>query len=160
MVNAMADRIEKEIEEILAKLDVGDSGDTITGERQREPIPLDTRRRGKSKKKPGPVSRAAGSSSLGLPGITPATLLFAGAGVMIGGLILSSFWNPFIWLSFAGIVLFLAAFGWSFLRKPGASGGMKAPKGAYWRDRYIEYEPPSNQGVFSRVAGVFRTKKK
>lgn len=157
----MADRIEKEIEEILAKLDVGDTGDTITGEREREPIPLDQRRRSKGKKKkPNPVVRAAGSSGLSLPGISPASLLFAGAGVMIGGLVLASFWEPLIWLSFAGIVLFLAAFGWSFLRKPGAAGGMKQPKGAYWRDRYIEYEPPSNQGFFGRVAGVFRTKKK
>jgi hypothetical protein len=155
----MADRIEKEIEEILAKLDVGDTGDTITGEREREPIPLESRRRTRSNKKSNPIVRAAGQGGLSIPGITPATLLFAGAGVMVGGLILASFWEPLIWLSFAGIILFLAAFGWSFLRKPSAAGGTKTPKGAYWRDRYIEYEPTS-KSFFGRVAGVFRTKKK
>ncbi len=155
----MADRIEKEIEEILAKLDVGDTGDTITGEREREPIPLDPRRRSKAKKKPNPVVRAASTGGFSLPGVTPATLLFAGAGVMIGGLVLASFWEPLIWLSFAGIVLFLAAFGWSFMRKPGTPGAAKTPQGAYWRDRYIEYEPTS-KSFFGRVASVFRTKKK
>lgn len=159
MADAMADRIEKEIEEILAKLDVGDSGDTITGERPREPIPFEPRRKSRGAKKSNPVVRAASTSS-GLPGVTPATLLFMGAGVMIGGLVLATFWDPLIWLSFAGIVLFLAAFGWSFVRKPGAARGVRTAQGAYWRDRYIEYEQPANKGIFSRVANSFRSKRR
>lgn len=142
-----SDRIQKEIEEILAKLDVGEESDTITGER--EPIPMTPRRRAKQ---PGFASRVAGS--LSFPALNPAALLFAGAGTMVGGLILASFWSPFIWLSFAGVVLFIIAFGWSFMRRnrPGGGGGRRQQ---YWRGRYIEIEP-SEPGTMERFKRMFR----
>lgn len=146
----MADRIEREIEEILAKLDVGDGADTITGER--EPIPLESRRKGRSR-----LRRQRPRRDWSLP-LNPAALLFAGAGVMIGGLIFASFWEPLIWLSFAGIVLFLAAFVWSFFRRaPSGSAGSNGggQRGVYWRDRYIEYEP-AQPSARDRVRRFFR----
>jgi hypothetical protein len=145
------DRIEKEIEEILAKLDVGDEKDP--SQKEREPIPFDKRRRAKQ---PGFLSRLTGSISLPALPLTPATLLFTGAGTMVAGLILASFWDPFIWLSFAGIVLFMIAFGWSFKRRsaPGG-GGARGPRQVYWRDRVIEYEP-AEPGPLERFKRIFR----
>jgi hypothetical protein len=120
----MPDRIQQEIEEILAR--VGDLPGEGSG--QGEPIPLRRRRR-----------RRPRWPSFRLP-FEPATLLFAGAGLVVGGLAVSAFWSQAIWLSFAGVVVFLGAFIWSFFREPGqrVPGG---PRRVYWRDRYIEYEP-------------------
>jgi hypothetical protein len=94
-----------------------------------------------------------------VPAITPATLLFTGAGVMIAGLILAAFVDALIWVAFAGVVIFLGAFLWAFLRRtpPGQAGPAQSPKGVFWRDRYIEYGP-SNRGTGSieRFKRIFR----
>jgi Flp pilus assembly protein TadB len=140
----MADKFEREIEEILAKLD----GDAPAPERT--PISIKSARRKPPQKQPPRAPRSRST-----PSINPTTLLFAGAGVMIGGLLLSAFWEPLIWASFAGIVLFLAAFLWSFRRSARGAGGATAPQGHYWRDRYIEY-PPASPGVFDRMKRRFR----
>lgn len=135
----MPDRIQQEIEEILAK-----AGDLPGGGRSpREPIPFRRRR--------GP--RRPRIPRFRLP-FEPATMLFAGAGLLLAGLVGSAFWGPAIWLSFAGIVLFLSAFVWSFFREPGRSspGG---PRRVYWRDRYIEYEP-QRPSLARRVRRWFR----
>lgn len=139
----MADKFEREIEEILAKLD----GDAPPAERT--PISIKSAKRKNLPKGPvrSPRPRTAAA-------ITPTTLLFAGAGVMIAGLLFSAFWEPLIWASFAGIVLFLGAFLWSFRRSPRVAGA-PAPKGHYWRDRYIEYQP-TEPTVFDRMKRRFR----
>ena len=139
----MADKFEREIEEILAKLD----NDAPPAERT--PISIKSARRKTPQKS---ASRAPSTKTM--PALTPTTLLFAGAGVMIAGLLLSAFWAPLIWASFAGVVLFLAAFLWSFRRSPRASGA-PSPQGHYWRDRYIEYEP-AEPTVFDRMKRKFR----
>jgi hypothetical protein len=139
----MADKFEREIEEILAKLDADERPAART------PISIKSARRKNPPKSSGRAPRAKT-----LPRITPTTLLFTGAGVMIGGLLLSALWEPLIWASFAGIVLFLAAFLWSFRRSPRASGAPTA-QGHYWRDRYIEYEPAS-PGIFDSIKRRFR----
>jgi len=142
----VTDRIEREIEEILSKLDEGKPSEAT-----RRPIPIQSRRR----RGPGPVSRIGNKVSSRPANLTPATLLFAGAGIMLAGLVLSTLWNPFIWAAFAGVLLFLAAFVWSFLR-PGGAGRASQPKGYYWRDRYIEYETESPAGVIARFKRAFR----
>lgn len=156
------DRIEKEIEEILAKLDLGDDGDTITGERPREPISLDDRRRQEKRRppRPGMGSRMADSMAFPSVAVTPAGLLFAGAGTMVGGLILASFWSPMIWLSFAGVLLFILAFGWSFMRRngPNRGAGVGAPKQKYWRGRYIEVDP-QEATTMQRFKRLFRPRR-
>jgi hypothetical protein len=139
----MADKFEREIEEILAKLD-GDEPPAA-----RTPISIKSARRKNPPKSPARAPRARST-----PTITPTTLLFTGAGVMIGGLLLSAFWEPLIWASFGGIILFLAAFIWSFRRSP-RGGGTSAPQGHYWRDRYIEYESGGST-VFDRMKRRFR----
>lgn len=141
----MADKFEREIEEILAKLDDklpegGSQGD-------RSPISLASRRQQKAK-----VQRARTSRPNPLKSITPTHLLFAGAGIMFGGLILSNVWEPLIWVSLSGIVLFLGAFVWSF-RRTNRSSPAAQPKGYYWRDRYIEYDQREPR---SGIKGWFR----
>jgi len=157
----MPDKMEREIEEILARLDKDSPGPQDPA----PPISIMARR----KKAPGRAEqfrreRAEVGSSLGngaLAAISPTTLLFAGAGVMVAGLILSNFWQPLIWASFAGVVLFLAAFLWSFKRTPqmtrGGGTGAPTPKGHYWRDRYIEYTP-DDSGAMTRLKRRFRRK--
>ena len=139
----MPDKFEREIEEILAKLD---------GEQPAAPTPTpisSARKKAKPAKAPrtNPLER-----------VSATTLLFAGAGVMMAGLLLSNFWQPLIWFAFAGVVLFLGAFAWSF-RKGTQSGGGGAPaaQGHYWRDRYITYEP-ANPSALSKVTRRFRRK--
>jgi hypothetical protein len=135
----MADRIEREIEELLAKLD------TELPEGGRQPISLEERRRRRKPRRSLP--------RLSLPDLDPARLLLAGAGTMIAGLFLSLFWSPLIWVSFAGVVIFIGAFLLSFRSRPVGSIGGSRPRRVYWRDRYIDYGP---SGHTSRFRNPFR----
>lgn len=142
----MPDRIDREIEEILARL-----GEDAP-KRGEDPISLDERRR----KRKAPVSsRAVAAFGFSLRGPTPASMLFTGAGVMVVGLILAVFLSPLIWVAFAGVVLFVAAFIWSFMRPRQRRTREPAAKGAHWRGRYVEYEP-APPGVLARVKRAFR----
>jgi hypothetical protein len=73
---------------------------------------------------------------------------------MIAGLLLASVWPWFIWASFAGVVIFLGAFIWSLMRSP-RPAEVQSPGGHFWRDRYIEYQPPS-AGPVGRLKRRFR----
>lgn len=142
----MADRIEREIEEILAKLD--QDGPLA---QDKAPVSILSAR---NKRKTAPKPPRQPRTNL-VDALNPTMLLFAGAGLVVGGLILSNAWPPLIWASFAGVVLFLGAFILSFFRsKP--VGPAAAPKGVYWRDRYIEYEPPAQQSAWGRLKRRFR----
>ena len=152
----MPDKMEREIEEILAKLDSDAPRSSAPPLSEKAPVSILSRR----KRQPGPLQRATRRTGGIFDGINPTTLLFAGAGTMVAGLILSSFYGPLIWASFAGVVLFLAAFLWSFRRTPRTSGGTGGDgggqvKGHYWRDRYIEYKPES-PGLGARIKRRFR----
>lgn len=148
----MADRIQREIEEILAKLD-----EELPAERsgpvERKPISITSVREQRKASKPAKAARPSRSLSSRLE---PSTLLFAGAGTMILGLVLANaVADPFIWLSFAGVVLFLAAFVWSFFRSPRPRQEMAPPGKVFWRDRFIEYEP-TNSGFAGRLRRKIR----
>ena len=146
---AMPDKMEREIEEILAKLD---AEKPRAVQPDTTPISILSRR----KRAPKPAVRASHRSGGLLNRVNPTSLLFSGAGIMVAGLILSGFYGPFIWASFAGIVVFLAAFLWSFRRTPRASGGgTSAPRGHFWRDRYIEYTP-AHPSLADRLRRRFR----
>ena len=150
----MPDRIDREIEEILERLgeEPPKRGEKPPS-RDEEPISLDDRR----KRRRAPLSsRATAAVGISLRGPTPASMLFTGAGVMVAGLILSAIWGALIWLAFAGVLLFMAAFVWSFVR-PRRAGVRSQPaaKGAHWRGRYVEYEPPP-PGVLARIRRAFR----
>ena len=142
----MPDRIDREIEEILSRL--GEEPPK-PGE---EPIALAQRRR---QRRVPLGSRIGAAFGFSVSGPTPASLLFTGAGVMIVGFILSAIWGSFIWLAFGGVVLFAAAFIWSFLRPRRATVRQPAAKGAHWRGRYVEYEP-APPGVLARIRRAFR----
>ena len=141
----MADRIEREIEEILAKLD--QDGPLAP---EKKPVSIMSAR---TKKRPTPP-RAPRHRPNPLANINPTTFLFVGAALVVGGLILSNFWAPLIWASFAGVVIFLGAFVSSFFRTS-RPNGLGKPKGVYWRDRYIEYEAES-PGMWDRLRRRFR----
>lgn len=144
----MADRIEREIEEILARLDKELPPDGAKPA-DRAPISLASRK----KKHTASKRLLPRRRSLSLERVTPANLLFAGAGVMVIGLIVSTVWAQLIWLAFAGVVVFLLAFAWSFFRTPRAAASA-GPGGHYWRDRYIEYTP-QKQSVIGRLRRRF-----
>ncbi len=145
----MTDRVEREIEEILAKLD-----DLPEGQ-ERKPISiLAQREKRKTVKAP---RRAKGAGQPLLQRVSPTTLLLSGAGTVIGGLILSTFWAPLIWAAFGGVVVFLGGFVSAFVRgnRPAPAANGEEAKGYYWRDRYIEYEPTS-PGAWGRFKRRFR----
>jgi hypothetical protein len=135
----MADRIEREIEEILARLDEG-----TPGRGERKPASIIAHR--EKARAGGPARRPRSSWKAR---ITPPSMLLTGAALVVGGLLVSSFWGPLIWISFVGVFLFVAAFAWSFRRTPPGGAG-SAPQGRYWRDRYIEYEP-SHPSTWDRL---------
>lgn len=141
----MADRIEREIEEILAKLDQ----DGPLGQ-EKTPVSILSARNKRKTSAPGPKRPRRNP----LDRVNPTTFLFLGAALVVGGLILSNFWAPLIWASFAGVVIFLGAFVGSFFRSGSPAAGQR-PGGVYWRDRYIEYESP-NPSTWARVKRRFR----
>ncbi|MCY4392250.1 MAG: hypothetical protein OXE43_09375 [Chloroflexi bacterium] len=157
----MPDRIDREIEEILSRLGEeppkrGEEPPKRGEEpprRGEEPISIDERRR---RRKAPLGSRATAAFGLSLSGPTPASMLYTGAGVMVVGLILSAIWGTLIWVAFVGVLVFVAAFIWSFVR-PRRAGVKNQPaaKGAHWRGRYVEYEPPP-PGVLARIRRAFR----
>ncbi|GAB4326448.1 MAG: hypothetical protein Kow0010_09520 [Dehalococcoidia bacterium] len=146
----MADRIEREIEEILERLEKKGNAPARpqppsgTG---KDPIVFPPRRRRRSI-----ASRIASGFTGNVTGLTPANLLFVGAGVMIVGFVLATFWEPLIWLSLAGVGTFLFAFVWSFFRRPGRPAG--APE-RYWRGQRIDYDTP-HAGPITRFKRIFR----
>jgi hypothetical protein len=133
--------MEREIEEILSKLDV----DTP---KERTPISIMSRK----KKPPRTVTVTSRVPRLGRFA-NPAALLLGGAVVMVAGLVLSNVWGPLIWMAFAGVVIFLGAFVLSF-RKSGPTAA-SSPRGHYWRDRYIEVQP-SGDDFIGRIKRRFR----
>lgn len=148
----MADKFEREIEEILAKLD--SDAPQAAGGSAREPISISSARRKPKPKAPKPAPPAASGPGL-LDAISPAHLLFAGAGIVVAGLIFSNFYGPLIWASFAGVVLFLGAFLLSFRKSPRAATSGTGQAGRYWRGQPIAYEPaqPSAMGRVKRLFG-------
>lgn len=147
----MPDKMEREIEEILARLDRENTGKPLGADRA--PISIASRQR----RKHHPMASLRSQASRLSGRFSPATLLLAGAAVMVIGLILSNVWPGLIWASFGGVVLFLGAFVWSFMRSstPGSSRSGAAPRGHYWRDRYIEYQP-THPSAFERLKRRFR----
>lgn len=140
------DRIDREIEEILSRMD------------EDEPISLEARRRrGRQRRPLGARAGAAFGTPAIVARITPTSLLFTGAGVMLAGIVLARAWDPLIWLAFAGVTLFIAAFAWALLRprRAARASQRQTAKGAYWRGRYVEYDP-AQPGVLRRIRRAFR----
>ena len=136
----MADKFEREIEEILAKLDDG----TPASSSGNPPISISQKRKQKAK-----AQRVRSSGPSPFASITPTTLLFAGAGLVFGGLIVSGAWSPAIWVAFAGVVLFIGAFAWSFKKSNRDVTTVNKSRGTYWRDRYID-DTPHEGGIKGR----------
>lgn len=144
----MADKFEREIEEILAKLD------TDVPPADRAPISISSARRKPKPKSPKPARVTPPGSSL-LDSVSATNMLFAGAGLVVGGLILSNVYGPLIWASFAGVVIFLGAFLLSFRRAPRGGPAGRSSGEHYWRGQQISYQPaqPSAMGRVKRFFG-------
>jgi hypothetical protein len=134
----MADRIEREIEEILAKLD-NQLPAAVPSAKDRAPVSINSVRKQRQR------SERASTRTL-INRINPPMLMLTGAGTMILGLVAASLAGPLIWLAFAGVVLFLGAFLISFLRSSTAGaprgGSSGREQGKFWRDRYITDDRP------------------
>lgn len=143
----MPDKFEREIEEILAKLD--DDKAPGAGKPGSSPISITQKRQQKAK-----AQRVRTARPNPLTSISPTTLLFAGAGLVFGGLIVSTFVGPAIWAAFAGVVLFIGAFFLSFRKtNRAASPAPSRSQGTFWRDRYINDQPDGGG-----IKGRFRRK--
>jgi hypothetical protein len=129
----MADKFEREIEEILAKLD--DELPPGDGRAANAPISIAQKRQQKAK-----AQRVRTARPNPLASLSPTTLLFTGAGVMFGGLLLSAVWSPAIWFALVGVFLFIGAFALSF-RKTSRPAAAPRSQGTFWRDRYINDRP-------------------
>lgn len=139
----MPDRIEREIEEILERLDdLPDGG--------RTPVPIASR-----KKQAAANARPRAPRPSPLARLDPAMLMVSGAVIMAGGLVLATAADAFIWLAFAGVVLFLGAFIVSVTRPGRPTSGEGSRGGVFWRDRYIEYQP-ATPSAWERLRQRFR----
>ena len=139
----MADRIEREIEEILAKLD--DLPEDGRAAPDRSPIPLAAVRKQRAK-----AVRAARPSPLAAVAqrLSGTTILLTGATLVVFGLVLSNVWGPLIWAALAGVLMFFGAFLSGFLRRPKSTAAAQPPppSAVFWRDRYITYTDPKSNG--------------
>ncbi len=118
-----SDRLERDVEEVLSNID-----------------DFDWRRR--QSRRPGPIriafQRFAGAIVNRAASLTANHLLLLGAALLIVGLILR---GGGMWLAVGGIVVFVIGLFWA--SRGGGGGGGGQPRGGYWRDRYISYEPQS-----------------
>lgn len=146
----MADRIEREINEILEKLEsLPDDGVTP----DRRPISIAEHREDRQRRMKPPGGGGVRKRLPTLP-LNPTHALLAGAGTVVGGLILSNLWAPLIWAAFAGVAVFIGGFIAAFLRTP--RPGPESRDGVFWRDRYISYEPTRRHGPIDRLKRRFR----
>ena len=141
----MADRIEREIEEILKKLDVDEEAASKTPPRRgsgRPPIPISSHRGRKSNSGPGVSGRLGNAFSMPALSFSPSSLIIAGAVLALVGFVLAGISSGLIWVSVAGIFLFILGFGLSFIKRPSTrrAVGPSGPTKKRWRDREIEYD--------------------
>ena len=118
-----SDRLERDVEEVLANIE-----------------DFDWRRR--QSRRPGPirlaVQRAGSKIAARATALTANHLLLLGALMLIVGLI---FRGGGLWVAIAGIVVFIMGLFWA---SRGGNRQANQPRGGYWRDRYISYEPTSH----------------
>lgn len=146
----MPDRIEREIEEILARLEDLPEAPAATADRNPIPIAAARKQRQKAERASRPSPFAGLTSRL-----NPTSFLLAGASLVVFGLVLSSVWGQLIWAAVAGVVMFFGGFLSGFFRKPTPRAGAQvSPKAVFWRDRYISYQP-ANESTWDRVKRRF-----
>ncbi len=146
----MPDRIEREIEEILARLDDLPEAPTATADRNPIPIAAARKQRQKAERAARPSPFAGFTNKL-----NPTSFLLAGATLVVFGLVLSSVWGQLIWAAVAGVVMFFGGFLSGFLRRsPSGGKAQPSPKAVFWRDRYISYAP-AGQSTWERVKRRF-----
>ncbi len=131
------DRLEREINEILEKID-------------RFPTPAERRRKQTSKRLQG-VGGAISSSTHGLTRelarVSLSQLMLLAFVLIIGSLFLRGLPLAWPWLLYAGLVLFLTSF--VLMAVGGGRSGPKAGPQQYWRGRPVSYD--SDGGLSGRM---------
>lgn len=124
----MSDRLERDVEEVLSNIE-----------------DFDWRRR--QQRRPGPLRRAGqrlGNAVLNrAASLTAGHLMLFGALLLIVGLVLR-LRGVGIWMVIAGVIVFLIGLFWT---SRGGGRAVGQPRGGYWRDRYISYDPPGQGGI-------------
>lgn len=138
-VVAMPNRIEREIEEILTKLD-------DVPERGRAPIRM---RRGWRSRLSRSLGRLRGRVPA-LPALNPGTMMLVGIVMILSGLILRTFSGDLTrWVVTIGLVLFFLSFILSFW--PGARRGGAVGGDTYWRGQRIPRSQLRGPSLSSRL---------
>lgn len=140
----MPNRVEREIEEILSKLDgVPPSGRAPT--RLRRPLRSRVSRRFAGLRARLPV----------LPKITPGNMMLAGITLILAGLVLRLFSSELTrWAVIVGLVLFFASFIMSFW--PNRGGGAVGGGESYWRGQRIPRSELRGPSIATRIANWWR----
>jgi hypothetical protein len=151
----MADRIEREIEEILRKLDVDEEAASKAPVKKgsgKPPISIESRR----KTGPSVSNRLGNAFSVPSVPVSPSSIIILGAVLTLVGFVLSGIGGVMIWVSVVGILMFIAGFVLSLIRRPDALKRTQtnAPK-PRWRGREISYET-DHTGPLARLKRIFR----
>lgn len=119
----MSDKLERDVEEVLKGIE-----------------DFDWRRR---ERRPGPLRRAARrfghKLSERLAAFSSGHLMLVSSLFVIAGFILRVS-GPGKWAVIIGVILFLIGLVWTLRSGGGQAAG--GPRGGYWRDRYVSYDPP------------------
>ena len=128
----MPDRIERDIEEVLARID-----DFEWHRRRRTP----SRARRAWDRVWGLTAVRVGHR---LAALTAGHVMVLGFVILIAGVVLRGR-GPGLWVLLAGILVFVAGLAWNMrsARRPPAP----AARGHFWRDRYITYDASSARGL-------------
>ncbi len=134
----MADKIERDVEEVLSKIE-----DFEWHRRQRRG-PSRARRAWNDS-----WQRLADRASLRLARFSAGHLMLVGFLILVAGLVFR-IRGPGLWLMLGGVIIFFLGLAWSM--RSGGSHPTHSARGGFWRDRYITYdgEPGGPRGWFRR----------
>lgn len=158
----MPDKVEKEIDEILSKFSEFSGETENTPKAHSEIIPF-TKKPGisghwKSLRKNRRFEKMSLISKVNL---TPSKVFVLSSVLAISGFLLKIIfgWEGFLWVAFAGILIFLTVFIWNlFISKRNYKGRVfpsGGTQGGYWRGRYIEYGT-KKQNFRTKIKKPFR----
>lgn len=140
----MPNRVEREIEEILSKLEPGPP--------PKRPIPMRRSWRARVQRRlrglPNPLAA--------LPAVNAGNMMLLGIGLILSALLLRMFSGTLAyWAVVIGFVLFVLSFILS-LRRGGSGGGVAGPRDVYWRGQRVSRAELRGPTVSERVRTWWR----
>lgn len=144
----MADKLEREIEDVLDKIE------DFEWHRRHRRRPSRTRRAWDTW-----WAHTVGRVEQRLARFTAGHVMLFGFLLLLGGLIFR-FRGIGTWLVLAGVIVFVVGLMWNMRGGGkggnGGRGGRNGPRSGYWRDRYIEYDQPRGAGLRGLLRGKRR----